>query len=71
MDNLEKLHKGYDEVPVLYCKNCLSLNIRDVAGINDSDYCDKCGSTDIGETFIDDWELMYKERYGHYYLENY
>lgn len=34
----------YDKIPMVYCTQCLSLNI--IAG--DIDYCADCGSTIIG-----------------------
>lgn len=37
-------------------------------GIKDFDYCDECGSTNIGETDIETWRDLYKERYGFDYL---
>jgi hypothetical protein len=37
--------------------------------MENSDFCDKCGSTDIEETSIENWEELYKSRYGHKYLE--
>lgn len=61
----------YNEEPVLYCKNCLSIRIRNIEKIENSDYCDDCGSTDIAECSIEEWENLYKSRYGHKYLENY
>jgi hypothetical protein len=45
----------YNNEPVYYCKQCLSLKIRDVEHIDNSEYCDDCGYTDIGETTIDKW----------------
>lgn len=69
--NIEKHHNEYDDEPVLYCKHCLSLNIRNIPKLEDSDYCDKCGSTSIGECSIEEWENLYKSRYGHKYLEEY
>ena len=57
-------------IPVYYCRNCLSLKIRDVAHIDNSEYCDECGSTDIRITQIEEWEALYKDRYGHRFLEN-
>lgn len=73
MQNLdtEKQHSEYNNIPVLYCKKCLSLKIRNVQSIEDSDYCDECGSTDIGECLIEEWETLYKNKYGHSYLETY
>lgn len=54
---------------VLYCKNCLSLRIMDIENIENSDFCDKCGSTSIGETSIGEWEELYLNKYGHKFLE--
>lgn len=54
------IHSEYNEEPVFYCKNCLSLSIRHVHNINDSEYCDKCGSTNIETTSIKEWEELYK-----------
>ena len=67
----ENLPNDYNKEPVLYCKHCLSLNIRNVPMIEDSDYCDDCGATDIGKCSIEEWESLYVERYGHKYLEDY
>ena len=61
----------YNQDTVLYCKRCLSLRIMNVPMMDDSDYCDECSSTDIGECSIEEWETLYRERYGHKYLENY
>ena len=68
---MEDKQKQYDEEPVFYCKNCLSLKIRSVPNMEDSEFCDECSSTDIGQCSIEEWEQMYKQRYGHSYLENY
>ena len=67
----EKQLNDYDEVPVLYCNHCLSLKIRNIPRMEDSDYCDECGSTDIGECSIKEWETLYEKRYGHKFLEEY
>ena len=37
----------YNKIPVYYCKHCGSLAIMTMPE-NPDDYCDKCGSTDIG-----------------------
>lgn len=58
----------YNEEPVFYCKNCLSLKVKTVPVDSDLDYCDDCGSTDIEHTNIHDWENLYKERYGTFFL---
>lgn len=67
MDNLnntreEHPNEGYNAIPVVYCKNCLSLKIL---VLNDKvDYCDKCGCTDTDSTDIESWREMYKKKYG-------
>ena len=69
MENLNK--DEYNSQPVLYCKRCLSLKILNISSMEDSDYCDDCGSPDIGECSISEWEEKYKNKYGHKYLEEY
>lgn len=55
--------KEYDEEPVAYCRDCLSLAIR-VTSFHDLSYCDECGSTDIGECSIAEWSEKYRVAYG-------
>lgn len=69
--NTNSQSNEYNNIPVLYCKNCLSLKIRDIPIIEDSCYCDDCGSTNIEECSIEEWDTLYKNRYGHSYLEKY
>lgn len=62
-DNIKDIQPNeYDNVPVVYCKNCLSLKIM---VLDDSvDYCDDCGCTEMESTDIASWEEMYKKKYG-------
>lgn len=69
MADLQEKQDNYNDEPVLYCAKCLSLRIRNVAGMSDSDYCDACGSTHIEECSIEEWENLYKKRYGARYLD--
>lgn len=69
MENQNK--DDYNNEPILYCKRCLSLKIRNIPTIDNSDYCDNCSSTEIGECSIEEWEKMYQERFGHKYLDEY
>ena len=63
---MNKLSKEeYNNEPVYYCSECLSLKIRDIDG---TDYCDKCGSTNINQTHINEWEQMYVRKYNGNYL---
>lgn len=62
--------KEYNDEPVFYCKNCLSLGIKTVVSMLDLDYCKDCGSTDIEQTHIENWQKLYRERYGFDFLTN-
>lgn len=55
----------YDKEPVVFCKGCLSLRILSVGGV---DYCDECGSTELGEKIVSEWEELYRMRYGKPYI---
>lgn len=63
----EKTKEYYDSIPVYYCKSCGSLKIMAVDGDENNDYCDTCGSTEIGKASIDAWielqETVYKNEY--------
>lgn len=39
--------------------------------MEDSDYCDDCGSTDVESLHISEWEELYKNKYGHSFLEEF
>lgn len=53
----------FDDIPVIYCKFCHSLNIQNYSDcksisegcIDDFDYCAECGSTDLGICSIDEF----------------
>lgn len=51
----------FNDIPVYYCKHCLSLLIKEDEFVGD--YCAECGCTDIDETQIEDWERMYLRKY--------
>lgn len=55
-----QIDNPYNEEPVYYCKDCLSLKIRSA---EDQDFCDKCGSANIGIASIFEWQQMYDEKY--------
>ena len=76
--------ENYNNVPVTYCKTCLSIAVKDVtfprsdSSESESEqkpdalvgYCVPCGNTDLGEVHITEWQEMYKERYGKDYLSD-
>jgi hypothetical protein len=60
----------YNEEPVHYCTNCLSLNIRPTTLQGRIiDFCGICGGTDIEQTDIDTWEALHVNLYGNYYVK--
>lgn len=65
---MENTRKDYNEEPVHYCANCLSLRIKKVADIPDLDFCDECGGTHIRQTNITVWEKLHISRYGFKFL---
>lgn len=72
MNNLNKEKQSeYNKEPIYYCKNCLSLRIRNIPLIDQSDYCDECGSTNIEQCTIEEWEELYINKFGHKYLDKY
>ena len=65
------MKEEYNQEPVFYCRKCLSLKIRDVEHIDNSEYCDDCSSTDIAQASVNEWEAMYVARYGHRLTDKY
>lgn len=62
--------KEYNSIPVHYCRNCLSLRVMRVPGMDNVSYCDDCGCTDTAQINIEEWETLYKARHGFTYLNN-
>lgn len=60
----------YNNEPVFYCKDCLSLRVKTVTEGLDLDFCDDCGSTNIATAHIEEWRALYRDRYGFDYLTN-
>lgn len=58
---IERNTNKYNDIPVHYCTECLSLKVRIYN--EDMDYCDECGSTDINETSITEWSELFKNKY--------
>jgi len=76
--------ENYDNVPVTYCKTCLSLHIKDVTFPRSDGsepieeqkpaalvgYCVPCGKTDLAEAQVSEWEEMYQEKYEDKFLKD-
>ena len=58
----------YDEEPVFYCAQCLSLNIREIPDMPGHYYCGECGTSDTLESSIEEWQELYKRRYGRNFI---
>lgn len=69
MGNLKK--EDYNSIPVFYCKQCLSLRVMDIPGVQDTEFCDTCNSTNIASTDISTWEKLYYEKYGRKFLDEF
>lgn len=65
---MKETKRQYNDEPVHYCNNCLSLKIRKVGDIPDLDFCDECGGTHIKQTHIAVWEKLHIGRYGFRFL---
>ena len=63
--------EAFNNEPVCYCKHCLSLKVKSVPGMKELDYCDECGTTDIGQTDIETWRQLYREKFGFDYLDKF
>jgi hypothetical protein len=50
---------NYDSIPVFYCKRCKSLLILSDPEVGD--YCQTCGSTEIGTALIDQYLKLTKK----------
>ena len=60
----------YNNIPVHYCKECLSLKVMRVAGMEEACYCDDCGCTYIEQASIEEWEQLYRKKHGFTYLNS-
>jgi len=56
----------YNEEPVYYCADCLSLKIVEEQGVT---FCAECGSGQCNCDYIDVWRKKYREMYGFDYLD--
>lgn len=68
IDNLVELENSstiedFNDIPVEYCKKCLSLRIINYQG-RVKGYCEECGNVETGLAHIEEWEKMYEKRYG-------
>lgn len=63
----KQLNNQYNDVPVYYCKSCLSLAIQIIGNPEENDsVCNYCNRTDIEITDIFTWREMWKNKYGNY-----
>lgn len=60
--------ENYNEEPVTYCSKCYSLKIIHEEAIH-SYCCGDCGCSDLKSSSIEEWEKLFKNRYGHKFVE--
>lgn len=65
MRNLREsqLKSPYNNEPVYYCRDCLSLAIEKWG---EGSFCSNCGRTNNASTDIFTWREMWKNKYGEY-----
>lgn len=61
-DNKPLAKEDYNKIPVYYCRQCGSLKIMTMPGLP-YDYCDCCGSTDVGKASIESWLELQKTKF--------
>jgi hypothetical protein len=61
------MDSSYDSEPVYFCRNCLSLNIKELADIK-LDMCGECGNLEIEESTFKEWNELYIKEKGEKYL---
>ena len=61
--------QGDDEDNVTYCSRCYSLKIKYEDSIG-MDCCGDCGCTDFVTAPFEEWERLFKERYGHKFVDD-
>ena len=66
--SVEERNQDYDSEPVRYCARCYSLKVKYEESV-DSECCGDCGSSDILEAPIEEWEKKYERRYGHKFTQ--
>lgn len=52
----------YNDIPVYYCEDCLSLRIKGAVVFKETLYCECCGSTNIKQAHIEGWQEICKKR---------
>ena len=59
-NKLSEEEEAYKTQKMFYCKSCLSLHIIEGKIV---DYCDKCGSADLGEATLEEYDILYEKKY--------
>jgi hypothetical protein len=59
--------QDYENEPVHYCANCLSLNVKELPGVM-LDICGECGNTDINIADMEEWTQKYTAEYGESFM---
>lgn len=58
--------EDYNDVPVTYCADCLSLRVKEEDGYL---ICGGCGNDVFDSAHVDDWDKRFQMRYDSKYLD--
>lgn len=67
INRLQEEEEAYKNQKMVYCRSCLSLHIK-IGRI--VDYCENCGSADLGEATLEEYDLLYEKKYRKKFFKN-
>lgn len=69
MTEQSKSKRYDDEEPWTFCPKCYSIKFRFEDSLG-TDCCEECGCTDLRTSTFEEWDKLYRNRYGRPYLED-
>ena len=60
--------EDYNNEPVHYCVNCLSLALKELDDIK-VEICLECGNSEFDSCSIDEWNKLFVKEYGKLFLD--
>jgi len=58
-----------EEDPWTFCPKCYSIRFKYEDSLG-TECCEDCGCTDLKTSTFEEWDKLYRNRYGHPYLED-
>ena len=69
MTKPKKTIKNEEEEPWTFCPKCYSIKFRFEDSLG-TDCCEDCGCTDLRTSTFEEWDKLYRNRYGRPFLED-